>query len=175
MFKRLGAKKVINSDELAHEVFRPGHPIGKKLKSKLRIKGFLSRAQIAKEVFSNPKKRKKLETLIHPYVFQRIRSEVKWVPKGIVILEVPLLFETGFNRFCDVTITVLSGKRNIMNRLSKKGFDKAHVHARLGAQLSETEKKRRSDFSVRNFGSKGLLAQETKSVWRKLKSILNEN
>ena len=159
---------MIDCDRLAHEVFRPGHPLAKKIKSLFRTAGSMSRSAIAREVFSDPRKRKQLEAIIHPYVGRRIRSELRKVRSGIIILEVPLLFETGFDRFCDATIVVLAGERNIIKRLSGDGFKPEEVRMRLRAQLPEHEKGRRADFLILNSGSKSALVKNTKSIWQKL-------
>ena len=173
ILKRLGASKVFDCDRLAHEVFRDGHPIGRKIKTLFKIRGPLDRRRIAEDVFSDPHKRRQLEALVHPYVFERLQSELEGIKKGIVIVEVPLLFETGFHRFCDVTVAVLAGKHNISKRLLAQGFKSGEVRARLQAQLSEREKKKRADLLIRNSGSRQLLIQSTKRTWRKLVSFLN--
>ena len=174
ILKRLGARKVINTDQLAHEVFQPKHPLGRKIKSLFGIKS-LNRKAIAKEVFSNVKKRKKLEGIIHPYVKKRVNSQLKTIRRGIVILEVPLLFESGFDRMCDVTVAVLAGERNIIKRKRGRGFNTQEIRARLRAQLSEQAKKSNADSYIQNSGSKSLLAQKTKRVWQKLLSSFNQN
>ena len=173
VLKRLGARKVIHADLLVHEVFKRRHPIGQRIKSLFHIHGILNRNKIAGEVFQNPAKRRRLESLIHPYVGKRIREELKPIQNGIVILEVPLLFETGFDRLCDVTISVLASERAMAKRLRARGFGAREVRRRLRAQLSQSEKKKRSDFFILNSGSKKLLVQKTKSVWKKLKFISN--
>lgn len=174
IFRKLGARQVIDTDRIAHEVFRPTHPVGKKMKRLFRIRGTVKRRTIAGEVFSDPAKRRRLEAIVHPYVGRRVKSILKRVGRGIIILEVPLLFETGFHRFCDVTVAVVAGRENITKRLRQEGFSAPEIRARLKAQLSEAEKKRRSDFCIHNLGSKRLLIQQTKRVWEKLTFILKK-
>ena len=171
ILKNLGARKVINADQLVHEVFKRHHPIGRKIKSLFHMSGILNRKRIAGEVFRNPAKRRRLEALIHPYVRRRMLEELKSIRDGIAILEVPLLFEAGFDRLCDVTVSVLASERTIIRRLAKRGFASEEVKKRLETQLSQSEKKKRSDFFIINSGSKKLLVQKTKSVWKKLRSI----
>ncbi len=175
ILKDLGARKVIDADRLAHEVFHTNHPIAKKIKTLFNIKGALSRKVVAQEVFSKPEKRKQLEALIHPYVYRRIVSELKKVKSGIMVLEVPLLFETGFNKICDITVAILAGNRNIVKRLVRSGFSSKEVRVRLQIQLPEREKRKRANLYIKNSGSKKLLIQKTKLVWQKLQSILNKN
>lgn len=173
IFKQLGAADVIDSDTLAHEVFRPGHPIGRKIKTLFHIQGKLNRKEIADEVFSNPAKRRQLEALVHPYVFEKIRERLKKVKKGIVVLEIPLLFETDFHRLCDVTISVFTPEGEIKKRLSQKGFGASEIQARWKAQLSAARKKRRADLWIGNQGTKKALIQKTKTVWKKFKLHFN--
>ena len=168
ILENLGARKMINADQLVHEVFKRHHPIGRKIKSLFHMSGILNRKKIAGEVFRNPAKRRRLEALIHPYVRRRMLEELKSIRDGIAILEVPLLFEAGFDRLCDVTVSVLASERTIIRRLAKRGFASEEVKKRLETQLSQSEKKKRSDFFIINSGSKKLLVQKTKSVWKKL-------
>ena len=163
MLKKLGARKIINADKLAREAFKQNKCL-KKIKSLFQT---MDRKQIAREVFSNPAKRKALEKVIHPYVRQRIMAELKKVKSGIVILEVPLLFESKFDRMCDATITVSAGRSNI-NRLMRSGFSRDEINSRLNAQLSESAKMKKADFIINNKGSKQLLKKKTKLVWQKL-------
>src|SRR3989338_1442975 len=76
IFKQLGAIKVIDCDRLVHEALRPGHPICKRVQSLLGKPVRLARKAIAREVFLNPSKRKELEAIVHPYVFERIAVEL---------------------------------------------------------------------------------------------------
>ena len=170
----LGARRLIDCDRLVHEAFRPGHPVGKKVKALFHVPGTLKRRKIRAEVFSSAGKRRRLEAILHPYVFRRVTSELGKIKAGIVVLEVPLLFETGFERFCDVTIAVRSGERNIMRRLRPLGVSAYEVQSRLGAQLTEREKERRADLSIHNSGSKVLLIRKTRSIWKKLVRRYNQ-
>ena len=169
ILKQLGARRVIDGDRLAHEVFRPAHPVGRRIKRLFHIQGAFNRKEIAKQVFSDSRKRRQLEALIHPYVFQRIRSELKRAKHGIVVLEIPLLFETGFDRLCDLTISVFAREQLVVKRLAGRGYRPREVRARLKSQLSASEKRKRSDLYIENTGSKRTLIQKTKSTWNQLK------
>ena len=160
---------VIDSDQLAHEVFKPNHPIAGRIRKLFNV-STVDKKAIAKQVFQNSEKRKKLEALIHPYVFKRIRSKVKKVKKGVVVLEIPLLFETGFDKFCDITISVFTPEHKIISRLKQKGFKSGEVRSRLASQLSGVEKRKRSDLYIENLGSEKVLVQKVKSVLKHLKS-----
>lgn len=173
LFKKCGAKKIIDCDRIAHEPFRAGHPLRPKLKALFRGAvvadgGKLNRSAVAREVFRDRRKLKRLEAILHPYVYRRVRSEAQRVREGVVVVEVPLLFETGFYRLCNVTVAVLAGERNILKRLGALGFSKAEILARQRVQFSEARKKRLADFIIKNTGSKQFLEKRIKSLCSKL-------
>ncbi len=168
IFKKLGAKKIIDCDRLAHEPFRAGHPLRIKIKSFFPLG--LSRSGIAREVFGDRAKLKRLEAILHPYVLRRVRSEISRVRSGIVVVEVPLLFETGFDRLCDVTIAVVAGKRDILKRLGASGFNKTEVLTRQRAQFSQARKRRLADFIIQNTGSKKTLERRIKLLCGRITS-----
>ena len=170
ILNRLGARKMINSDQLAHEAFQPESGCLKKIKSLFNIRGPINRRKIAQEVFRNSEKRKALEAIIHPYVHHRIMNELERIKRGVVVLEVPLLFEAKFDRICDVTITVSAGKSNMIKRLTRLGYSQDEIKSRLRAQFSESRKMRKADFIIDNKGSKKMLRRRTELMWNKLMS-----
>ncbi len=175
ILKKLGAKKVIGADQLAHEAFSPANGCLRKIKSLFKNEGPLNRKKIAQEIFSNTQKRKALEAIIHPYVRRRMMNELGKIKRGVVILEIPLLFEVEFDRLCDVTITVSAGRSNMMKRLIRSGFSRNEINARLKTQFSESKKMKKADFIIANKGSEKLLKQKTEWVWQKLMSQFDRN
>ena len=173
IFKTLGARKVIDADALAHEAFQAGHPVRKRLERIFKTRR-LDRKAIAAEVFTSKKKRRQLEAILHPYVYRRIRSELRRIQSGIVILEVPLLFETKGDRFCDVTVTVLTDEKSILKRLRNKRFQAPEIRSRMKAQFSQREKAKCSDLLIKNSNSKAVLLQKTKTIWKKLVQFQNK-
>lgn len=174
LFKHFGAEKVVNADQLAHEVYQKNNPIRKHIEALFGLEGDWDRKQLAKIVFKDPLKRKLLERIIHPYVFNRMDQEVGKVKKGMIILEIPLLFETGADRLCDKTVAVVSGIKNIVERLADKNFTEDQVRKRVAAHFSETKKKKYADFIIKNMSTKQDLEKQTKNVFLKLTSILSE-
>ncbi len=174
LFKRLGTAKVIDADKLVHEAFRPGSSILKKIKVLFQMKKAVTRQAVAEVVFKDAMKRRLLERIVHPYVFQRIDSEVKKVKKGIVVLEIPLLFETQADRFCDKTVAVVAGTKNILNRLRTKGVRPIQAMARIKAHWTEAKKAKCADFIIHNQRSKKDLVRQTQCVFERMKSILRK-
>ena len=168
LFKRKGVK-LIDADRLAHEVFWKGGSIYPRVQSLFKEeKGNLSRSRIAKIVFLDTQKRRKLESLIHPYVFSRIQEELKSTRERVAVVEVPLLFESGFDRQCDKTIVVRSPVRKVLRRLSRRGYSKSEVEARWKAQMPLREKVRRADYQIDNSSSLEKTRRQIKRIWKDL-------
>ena len=166
ILKSFGAS-VIDCDQLVREGYLPGAGLQPKI-LKLFGRERLDRNQIAKIVFQNKEKRKKLEAIIHPFVFKRVHEELSKARGKITVIEMPLLFETGFNRNVDCVAVVAAKKEAIEKRLAKKGFTKRGVQLRWRAQWSLARKKRGADFVIENSGSVLNLKKQVKKLWREL-------
>ncbi len=135
--------------------------------------GRLDRERVASLVFKDENMRRTLETLIHPLVFERIRELIDGIEKErsdgkVVVVEIPLMFETGRLKRFDRTITVYTDRATLLGRLKKKGVSGSDAELRLKAQMSIEEKVRRSDFSIDNSGPRN----ETENKVRKIYEIL---
>lgn len=173
LFKRLGAVLVIDSDRLVDEAFRTNRLIQKRIQNLFHLRR-LERKKIARAVFYDATKRKRLESILHPYVFRRMRSEIQKVKSGVVVLEIPLLFETKSERLCDLTLVVGAEPDTIVKRLSAKKFSPAEVRARMSAQWPQAKKKHRADFFIHNSGSKTELLRNVKRAWKRFQFKLQQ-
>ena len=88
--------------------------------------GGIDRKKLGRHVFANPADRKKLESILHPLVRQRRNQFIKdqqRLGSQIVVLDVPLLYETGGDKLCDYVIVVFAGEDTIRQRtLSRPGM-----------------------------------------------------
>lgn len=173
MFAELGAD-IVDADKLAHEALEPKSRIYPNVAALFpgvlrNESGCLDRKKIGELVFSDPRLRKKLEALVHPYVFDRIREIAERSVASVVIAEVPLLFESGFDRFCDAVICVDAEPEVVRKRLLAKGFDEKEIEARQKAQLSAEEKKRRSAYCLDNSQGQNETRKNVLKIWEKLK------
>lgn len=164
MFQRKGAK-VLSADRLAHEVFKKGNPLYSKIRRIFpEVPGRLSRAKIAPFVFGSPKRRRRLEALVHPYIFKRLREKMKRTKSRVVIAEVPLLFESGFHRLCDRTIVVYAPQRMIFKRL--RPYTRAEIRSRWRAQMHFREKARRADYVIDNSNGFKKTRNQVDRIWK---------
>ncbi|HNX69193.1 MAG TPA: dephospho-CoA kinase [Candidatus Omnitrophota bacterium] len=174
-FRKLGAE-VLDADEIAHKALKRGSPVFEQvaeLFTEACQKGGkkLDRSVIANEVFSDPKKRERLEALVHPYVFEKIKDKIEASSREIVIVEIPLLFEAGFEVLCDKVIAVKCNYAVKRKRFSKRRFSDEEIRARERAQMPEALKIQKADFVLDNSNSIYQTRRDTVVLWTKLESL----
>jgi len=175
LFRRLGAE-VVNADRLAHEVFRKENRLYPGIRSLFpELKGRLSREALARIVFQSPVRRRALESLVHPYVFDRIREETRRRRARVVVVEAPLLFESGFDQACDGTILVQASPQETLRRLRGKGFREAEVRARWRAQWPVKKKIRRSDYLIDNSDGRQKTQRQVVQIWKDIERSLKKH
>jgi len=114
--------------------------------------GKVDRALLAQAVAGSPRKLKQLESIVHPMVVKAeidfLREQEKQGAK-LVVLEIPLLFETDALSRVDVTVVVSAPEGVQRERvLARPGMTKEKLAALLKRQSSDEEKRARSDFVV---------------------------
>jgi dephospho-CoA kinase len=105
---------VVDTDVLAREVVEPDEPALEEVvaafgKEVLDATGHLNRAEVARQVFSKPALREKLEAILHPRIRDRWLAQVlAWRTQGqrLSAVIIPLLFETHAEKECDATVCV---------------------------------------------------------------------
>ncbi len=170
-FEELGAC-VVDADKLAHEALLPGSLIYKEIVrhfSEIVLPdGHLDHKKLAGIIFHDAEKRKKLEALIHPYVFTRIMEEISDAQEPVVVIEVPLLFETGYDRFCHEVIVVNVPESLAAQRLREKGFSEEEMAARRKAQMPLEEKIKKAKRIIDNSGTFQQTRQKVEEIWKSL-------
>lgn len=153
----LGAE-ALSTDEVVHGLYtEPAvvQAVVERLGGQAAPNGEIDRAAVAEAVFEDPAQRQWLEGLLWPLVGQRIAEWIERVraqdplPRAAV-LEVPLLFESGFDRGCDATIAIVADGQTIAQRTADRGL--VGVGQRNERQLSQQEKASRATFVVSNDG-----------------------
>ena len=154
----LGAA-VLSTDAVVHELLS-GEAMAQAVRARLGpgvvADGGLDRSAVAERVFESPEDREWLEGLLWPQVGARMaawREEVRELdpPPPAAVVEVPLLFEAGMAEAFDSTIAVIAAEEVRAERAGARGH--AAVDERAGRQLSQEDKSRRADFTVRNDGT----------------------
>lgn len=132
-------------------------------------KGKLNRKKISKIVFNDIKKLNKLNSIVHPAVRKNFRDFIKNNKKDkFIVYETALLFETGFNRECDIIILIISPFKKRIERIMKRdGLLKSEIIRRIDHQLPDKKKVDLSDYIIENDNWKNTLI-EFENVFKKL-------
>jgi dephospho-CoA kinase len=136
------------------------------------VLGRVDRERLTARVVGDPEALKKLEAIVHPLVRaaeEKFRAEARASGKNLVVLNTPLLFETGSERRVDKIVVVTAPEDVQRKRLFERpNMTEEKFRAILERQMPDSEKRRRADFVVDT--SKGFDAARAKvrSILRRL-------
>ncbi len=157
MFKRLGAH-IIDADTLAREVVMAGKPALKKIvkvfgDSILTDQQTLNREALAKIVFQNPSKLKRLTNILHPYISRERARQTREIqlrnPHAVIIYDAAMLIEAQAHKRMDKVIVVCVDRTTQISRATqRKGLTKAETVRRLRQQMPLREKLPHADFII---------------------------
>ncbi|WP_020590431.1 dephospho-CoA kinase [Kiloniella laminariae] len=114
--------------------------------------GGVDRKKLGDEVLGKPEKLKQLEQIIHPLVrreMQAFLTRQALLRHRLVVLDIPLLYETGGDAFCDAVLVVsCPGFLQQQRVLSRAGMTREKFASIVQKQVSDLEKRARADFVV---------------------------
>lgn len=161
IFKEVGWP-IIDADQVARQVVMPGSLGLAQIVSRfgsqvLQPDGTLDRAALGSMVFDDPQNLSDLDQIEHPLIMAAIDQQLAGFKKQglpVVVLDVPLLFETGMDQECDLTVLAVVDRKTQLERLMKRDHcSKAATLKRINAQMPLEEKMRRADVMIDNNGS----------------------
>ena len=173
VLSELGASTV-DADQVAREVVVPGSPglvevVGAFGYEILLPSGDLDRAKLGNIVFTDPKKRLELESILHPLIRARTTQLIGEQVSEIVVYAVPLLVEASVDYPFDAIITVEAGVENQVSRLmASRSMPESEARKRIDAQTSSAEREARADFVIDSSGTKEQTKQQVELVWIQL-------
>ncbi len=158
MFHKKGIP-VIDSDRIARKVVEINQPAYKKIveefgQEMILCTGHLNRKKLGKAIFNDEEKREKLNNIVHPEVQKVVEKEIRkyeTLGEPIVVLDVPLLFESHFNELCDITVVVFTDRKTQYQRLMiRDNVSNEQAEKRIEAQWDMKKKLRLADFKIDN-------------------------
>lgn len=135
--------------------------------------GQVDRGRLGGKVLGDDAALKRLEAILHPLVRAEARAflaKQARLRRPLVVLDIPLLFETGGDALCDAVIVVsapLFAQRARV--LRRPGMTEAKMQAILARQLPDAQKRRRADFVVQTGLSKGHTLRQLDAIVRLLR------
>ena len=177
LFRAWGAF-VADADEISRHALDPDTDCYEKTvaafgRGILHGDGTVDRRKVASIVFSDKKALNLLNGIIHPYVRRIIRADSQTAyaesPKRMIVWDVPLLFETGYDEEVAKTVVVTARQSLRIERIvARDGSTRAAALRRIRAQMPDREKVRRADLVIRNNGSLDELQKRTREVFDEL-------
>ncbi len=177
MFKKLGGH-IIDTDLIAREVVEPGMPALIEIQeafgsSILNGSGTLDRDALRNIIIHDSTKRKELDAIIHPRINEAVlvrlegyREENDGMP---VFVDVPLLYETGWNSFFHASILVYVSEKVQLERLmARDNLDEKTARKTMATQMSLEEKKTMAEYIIDNSGSLEETEEQAQMVFNKL-------
>lgn len=156
IFQELGAA-VVDTDEIAHELTRPGGAALALIQREfgaayLTADGGLDRAKMRQRVFGDPETRKRLEAILHPLIRKESRARIAAAHQPYVLVVVPLLLETGAYRelIARVLVVDCDEAQQIARTAKRSGLSADEVRAVMAAQLPRARRLAAADDVLHN-------------------------
>ena len=182
MLRQMGAV-VIDTDWIAHEVTAPGSGAVMEMSRRygsdiVKEDGSLRRDAVGKIVFSDPVEKKWLEALLHPLIRAEAEKQAQAAFEAgqkVVVLDVPLLFESGWNGQVDEIWTVYVPREIQEVRLQRRdGYTESEIADRLASQWPIDEKAKRADVVIDNTGLPESTRRQVEVAWNAVVNRLRE-
>ena len=174
-FLQAGAR-VVDTDELAHELVQPGQPTLAEIQAEFGASliapdGRLKRDELARLVFADAAARKRLEAILHPRIRERWRARVAaWRGENcpVALVVIPLLFETGAESEFDRIICVACTPAAQQERLLARGWPTEQIQGRIAAQWPVEQKMARSNFVLWTEGLLESHRRQAEAIFKRL-------
>jgi dephospho-CoA kinase len=171
-FFSLGAH-VVDADQLARQAIERGSAGFDEVLSafgdSILKDGDIDRRKLGEIVFSDPEKRKLLESIVHPIVQKGLAVAKENLSEDeILVYEIPLLVETKAMDKFDEIITVEAPLEERIKRLTNRGLLHSEIEKRIANQVSPDERKAVANFVIENNGSEDELLRKVENIWEEL-------
>jgi dephospho-CoA kinase len=172
---------LIQADELGHEVLAPGGEAHAGVVREfgpgiLTEDGHIDRAALATQVFGDPERLARLNSLVHPPVLRReeelIAGYAAAHPDGIAVVEAAILIEAGsYRRFDRIIVVTCDEEQQLERAMRRPGAVEADARARLSRQMPLGEKRKFADFVINTSGEKEDTLRQTRAVYEALRRL----
>jgi dephospho-CoA kinase len=167
---------IVDADALARDAVAPGTPglsevVARFGPGMVAPHGSLDRAALAEVVFADPVALADLNAIVHPAVRAAIAERLAALDglDGVVVLEIPLLVESGRSYGASVVVVVDCPEEIAVRRLLEgRGMDEADARRRMAAQVPRADRLAAADLIVDNSGSPAALERQVDQVWADL-------
>lgn len=170
---------VLDADETAREVVAANSPALRDVVAAFGVEvldrdGALDRAKLGALVFADEDKRKLLNSILHPYIIaaqdQRLRVWETEDPGGISVVDAALMIESGgYRRFDKLIVVHCRPEVQLQRLMARNRLNREEAEQRIGAQMSQEEKKKFADYLIDTSEGFELARKRTEEVYGQLR------
>jgi len=170
IFSKLGAE-VFSADILAHRSLKEPtirRKIVNLLGRGILTSGKIDRKKVREIVFDNKVLLKRLSEIIHPYVKKKLKVLIRKSKSRVVILDIPLLIESGLRRLVDVLVVVAACQDRQIRRARQRRINKRQAIKIINSQVPLRKKIALADFVINNDGSINDTKRQIRAVFKEI-------
>lgn len=169
---------VIDADAIVRELQAPGQHCFDAIVARfgpivVAPDGTLDRQAVADIVFADPEALADLNAIVHPAVGAEIarRLEEAAPGDGVVVLDVPLLVESGRDDLALLVVVDVDPEVAVTRLVDQRGMDEADARARMARQASREDRRARADVVIDNTGDRAALEAQVDALWPRLLAL----
>jgi dephospho-CoA kinase len=158
---------VIDADSVAHQVLDEQYQAIAKEFGEVCVKNKkVDRKRLGSMIFADKKKRKVLEALLHPLIYDRIVEKATLLDKSAepYIVDIPLFFEGGRYNIDKVIVVYATKEQQLKRLMQREGYSEKEALARINAQIDIEEKRKNATYVIDNSGDLKQLQYETERI-----------
>ena len=145
---------VWDADAAVHRLYAPGQAaalaVAALFPSAMAPDGSVSRPALRALIAADPSVMDRLNEAVHPLVQADRAAFLAEAQADIVLLDIPLLFETGADQLCDAVVVVSAPPETQRDRVLARGMTEAEFQMILSRQLPDAEKQARADYVIQS-------------------------
>lgn len=184
VLRELGCE-VVDADLVAHQAMEPGRPayddvvahFGREI---LGPDGGIDRTRLGAIVFADPKEREKLNSIVHPRVYE---AQMNWMievyqrnPRVIAVIDAALMIETGsYRRFDKIVVVHCAPEIQLERLMHRNQMTREEALARISAQMPAAEKLKYADFNIDTSGSFEDTRRQVEALYQALSQLPQED
>jgi dephospho-CoA kinase len=167
---------IIDADKVGHVIYAPGGPAYHDVlaafgRGILAPDGSIDRKKLGPIVFADPQALKRLNSIVHPKMFERMRDMIQELrAKGErkpIVVEAAILIEANWQSLFNEIWLVVASKERVIERVQRdRGLKPQETEARIRAQLPQEERQKYSTLTINNDGTLDDLRDKVAGLWR---------
>jgi dephospho-CoA kinase len=169
---------IVDADKIARHLVRKGQPAWQKIVDAFGLSillpdGELDRSRLGEIIFNDPHQKRILNRIVHPEVGSETAVQLAEIeknqPDSLVILDVPLLIESGMNAgLSEIIVVVIPEPLQIERLMHRDNLSQEQALARMRSQMPIDEKRKHATRLIDNSGSRENTRRQTMDIYRQL-------